>query len=486
MKWKKLEVSSSNRPETFPEERILFILNNIGLYDGKSKVPYHQNGNVYLTSFRICYIDHEYPKKYAAYIEHKSIDRFEMYGGFLKSSPKLTLYLKEEAQPEDATHTAKTWICPICYFANPFLQNYSASLPPPACLTCGMTPEPSVLAAPQTVDSSNLIPNQPSAACPRCTFHNHPSLNVCEMCGERLISKNIPPQLIPRTDSPDPASGGAADAGDTSVKLSFRSGGEEAFLEKLQVAMQRKEWSIVTIAETSMRGPGISGLERAGVEYRRKNEVAIGGAFEDLDALMARAKEMVALAESFAAQVALTKSPEAKAALERSSKALGLNNGTITKDMAGEIFHAELARQLADFLERGVLKQEGGMITLIDLFALYNRARGVDLVSPADLYQAAGLFQKLRLPMRIRVFKSGVIVVQDSSKTDEAIARSIVAFVKEQKDGVFAKDVAHKFGWSVGIATEELELAESNAKVCRDVTAAGIRYFENLISSAKI
>lgn len=42
--------------------------------------------------------------------------------------------------------------------------------------------------------------------------------------------------------------------------------------------------------------------------------------------------------------------------------------------------------QLADFL-RAPLESAGGMMTLPDVFCLFNRARGTELVSPDDLLQ---------------------------------------------------------------------------------------------------
>lgn len=60
---------------------------------------------------------------------------------------------------------------------------------------------------------------------------------------------------------------------------------------------------------------GIAGLERRGQELRKNNEFVLGNAFEDLEALMASAKDIIALAESFA-----KKSADAQATPTPSSK----------------------------------------------------------------------------------------------------------------------------------------------------------------------
>lgn len=52
------------------------------------------------------------------------------------------------------------------------------------------------------------------------------------------------------------------------------------------------------------------------------------------------------------------------------------------------------------------------MIALTDLYCLFNRARGTSLISPEDLHRACLLFEKLNLPVKLRRFDSGVLVVQ--------------------------------------------------------------------------
>ena len=69
------------------------------------------------------------------------------------------------------------------------------------------------------------------------------------------------------------------------------------------------------------------------------------------------------------------------------------------------------------------------------------------------------MFPKLRLPVRLKTFKSGLIVVMDSSATEEVIERNIIRFVTEDgKRGVTALEVGGKFNWSIGVAMELLQV----------------------------
>lgn len=262
------------------------------------------------------------------------------------------------------------------------------------------------------------------------------------------------------------------------------------------------------VSDQSERDPernkvvGIAGLERRGLEQRRNNELMIGTAFEDLEALMTSAKEIVALAESFASQanLGIDGNSEASALLSQSASALGL---VTTKDMLGSgsdsLYVSELSRNLAELLTddtRGILKREGGIITLVDLWALFNRARGgVELVSPTDFEKAAQLWDKLKLPVRLRRFKSGLLVVQGRDRTDEKTIASLLSWLRELHHeppasevpwdwrlygrGVTAQEAAERFGWSVGVASEELEMAEEKGVLCREQGLDGLRFWEN-------
>jgi hypothetical protein len=45
----------------------------------KYKIPDYQNGSVYLTSHRICYVDNEDPRRNSIAIDLKDVDRYEFY-----------------------------------------------------------------------------------------------------------------------------------------------------------------------------------------------------------------------------------------------------------------------------------------------------------------------------------------------------------------------------------------------------------------------
>jgi len=59
-------------------------------------------------------------------------------------------------------------------------------------------------------------------------------------------------------------------------------------------------------------------------------------------------------------------------------------SSSVTKDLAGKNYFQELAMELEKFLAP-VLSKVGGILALVDVYCMYNRARGNSLISPEDL-----------------------------------------------------------------------------------------------------
>ncbi|KAL4803963.1 EAP30/Vps36 family-domain-containing protein [Aspergillus unguis] len=452
-----------------------------------------------------------------------------------------------------------TWVCPICSFSNPVPSNFDPSTatnstPIPPCLACGIKPPlttilkaaisaatsrehtaPTVTQSGEEASIANGSVNGGSVKCPRCTFLNHSSLPECEICGAPLFANQLRASFQDRSDSPAPLfeEGNIRNSEiKDHLKLSFRQGGEKIFLERLKGALIQRKWllynappaprqpshlqptaspdptGLPTSTSSQVRSPGvgIAGLEQRGFEARKNNELVIGNAFEDLEALMASAKQIVALAETLARESGMASdegSAETNAVLSESAAALGM---VTTKDMlgssGGNLYLSELSRNLAEYLtddRKGVLQKEGGIMSLIDLWAVFNRSRnGVELVSPSDFERAARLWEKLKLPVRLRQFKSGLLVVQRYDWSDEKTIRQLQEWMADLRNipppdsvpwdwrlfgrPVTAQEATQRFGWSVGVAAEELEMAEDKGVFCREEGIEGLKFWSNFIT----
>jgi ESCRT-II complex subunit VPS36 len=227
---------------------------------------------------------------------------------------------------------------------------------------------------------------------------------------------------------------------------------------------------------------GITGIMRTVETKARETDKTIQQAFTDINALMEKAKDLVLLAEKFATQQS-KESKNEDTELRSVLISMGISS-PVTKESAGSLYHNQLSRQLADWLQKP-LQKFGGIIALTDLYCIFNRARGTEMISPDDLYRACMLFEELKLPVRLRKFESGVLVVQSINETDNIIAKQIADLVRVDGPQT-AFDIAKTKNISLALATEELLTAEKQGLICRDETYEGLVYYLNFFNDINL
>ncbi|KAJ4720497.1 vacuolar protein sorting-associated protein 36-like [Melia azedarach] len=244
-------------------------------------------------------------------------------------------------------------------------------------------------------------------------------------------------------------------------------------------------------SDGSVRMVGVAGILRKEQEMWESTDKSLQDAFQDLNALMNKAKEMVMLAEKMrqkllsgsGSQTNSTNEEEMGSKEEMQDWLLSVGIvSPVTKESAGALYHQQLSRQLADFVKIP-LERSGGMINLIDVYCLFNRARGTALISPDDLLQACSLWEKFDVPVMLRKFDSGVRVIQNKSHSDEEVFARIKALVTKPETlqtGISASDAAMTLGIAPAMAKEHLLTAESKGLLCRDISPDGFRFYINL------
>mmetsp|Transcript_18812 Transcript_18812/g.46692 ORF Transcript_18812/g.46692 Transcript_18812/m.46692 type:complete len:446 (-) Transcript_18812:1443-2780(-) len=156
-------------------------------------------------------------------------------------------------------------------------------------------------------------------------------------------------------------------------------------------------------------------------------------------------------------------------------------------------YHELTARQVADFLVPRLRKRSkagsansGGMMSLTDVYCLFNRARGSNLISPEDLRASCSLLgTELEVGLSMRTFPSGVVVLQLDdlalNSTNYAARRSLVDLCA---NGKTALEASHALKLSPLLAAEQLEEAERLEWLCRDVTLSTIRFYPNRFTTS--
>jgi ESCRT-II complex subunit VPS36 len=250
---------------------------------------------------------------------------------------------------------------------------------------------------------------------------------------------------------------------------------------------------------TRARHAGVGGALHRQKQEAEKDERVLGRAFTDMSEVMRRAGELVALAERFATATARKsektvgsdpsneerKTSENDAASNEMREmlvSLGIAS-PVTKASAGALYHRQLSRQLADWLPQA-LAQNGGILALPDVFCLFNRARGAELVSPEDVLKACQLWQSLGIKnVQFRRFDSGTLVAHAADRSDDEVCAALMSATRRKNRGddsssqnenetvasrMDAFTASEALGVPPAIAREYLAMAEGHGILCRD------------------
>lgn len=274
------------------------------------------------------------------------------------------------------------------------------------------------------------------------------------------------------------------------------------FLEQIQKQLLKKSWEhLVSLQKKESTGKafasstfnaGVSGLMRRQERDMNSVDCLAKEALTDLDALMRSAKDVVVIVQRFAA---LAQERDADKIGSDTTSEMGEVNemekilqnigiiSPVTKFSAGRMYHKELSRQLTDvLLTDNRLQRMGGIASLTDLYCLFNRARGTELVSPDDFLRACQLVGSLGAGIKCKRFESGVLSLQLESMDDSFVCRRILDILSEEEFGAMGVDsskIANRLNTTVVIAKEQLLMAERSGVLCRDQSIDGLYFFPN-------
>lgn len=545
--WHSVPVNKSKRPFLTENEHHIFVKDGVGIYQGKLKIKDFQNGRVYLTNKRVIYISSSEPPRAVA-IDLSDVANSDYVERFLRSSPKVKIYLKVSAESSTPSGNPKVisdsqfsksepkiidWVCGICSFNNHISSDVNLAANFPKCVSCGIPPSREQLenvlrvssAADQDSESSKSSDPNPDL-CPKCTFINHPSMRYCEVCGAPL--KQASNSLLKKIKESERTSSASSNPlglvlednetytnSSPYVKVSFRKGGDGEFYKHLREITDKLKWDlleakggisddakrIIPTQESTPRiqSRGIQGLVKIGEFQRKQNEIILSLSLEDLEQLMLKAQDILELASSFSS---LIKTP----------KPLTTNMPPLLVSLSLSIYHQELAQHMCEYLLNFKLTKSTSMITTQDLFASYNRFSilsqgfGAELVTTQNFQKCLQYFETLKLPIKLKTFQSGLVVVtqrlHDLQDIHQVILEYLVAeenrFMYEKftselladsdgymKDtyksfhGKTVAEIAENFGWSSAICVEELTRCIDEGLVVFDKHILGTFYFAN-------
>lgn len=460
--WQRTTLSPSGRPVLGPGEYEVFIDDRIGLYQDVYKVKNHQSGRIYLTNKRVIYVKGRTEEKGLALNLHW-ISSLELYGGFLKSSPKLILRMKDKSMDSvlqiesqiSLNRKSFTWICPICSYGNDMSLNENDILKLksnlPVCTVCGVKSSYEVIDA--AISETLSLPEKQvdlvsfdDSVCPNCTFVNHHMMTKCEMCGSALLN--------PQRGTDKPSSKGSkstvlletiesfAQIDQHIIKFSIKSGRVQELRSDLQeiLALRNDTEKVhpLTSYETPTTAPsnGIHGLSSTSLQQSHQISSILGQSVQDLDKLISMAKELTILSRRYQRVLAKSHSNPTNTGktikmLQNSTNSVAkigriysdnLIEKSITDDKTAQVMEKlkkgespngsrsglsilyldELARVICDYLiSCNILDKSQGVVTLYEVFVIYNKSRRINLVGPEEVVDAMSRLDYLNLKLNL-------------------------------------------------------------------------------------
>jgi len=266
------------------------------------------------------------------------------------------------------------------------------------------------------------------------------------------------------------------------IKLSFVKGGHQEGETSIRACLNEKRWEKGVIAaqnkQSSLMGGGLVRIEQQIESSRQNADLSLNSAFKDIDNLMVKGKEMVILAERIAQKLSDVKTEgDETVELKSALLSIGISN-PVTREShgTGTSYHKSLGSELARMLD-GPLREAGGVLSVSEVYCRYNRARGIELVSPEDVVNACKTLTPEQHGMELKKFSSGVLVVEGDNF--KSIMDNLLQTIKAN-DCCTAMNLSNVMSIPLLLAKERLQAAEQHGIVCRDETDDGIFFYENL------
>lgn len=270
----------------------------------------------------------------------------------------------------------------------------------------------------------------------------------------------------------------------------------------------------IASSEFSTEKAGLLGLLKNQNERKKQDEENIKTAFKDLNSLFDQAEIMVGLANKISNRLKTTQTEDDEddntfhaEIMEKMGIWTPVTRNT---HRSKDLYFQELSKQVAQFITTRVftedkfwtpsenalmpsverkdienLKIAQHTISLTDLYCIFNRARGTELISPEDLLEACRQFEKLKLPMRIQKLNSGCLIVVSMDHNEKNIATKVAQFV-QQLGKITSLELSTFQRISITLAQHYLERAEQMEQLCRDDSFQGLVFYPNLFKEVHI
>ncbi|KAG0672364.1 hypothetical protein C6P45_003048 [Maudiozyma exigua] len=506
--WHHLEITTSGRPILRENEKDVFIDYSVGLYHGKIRVDDKQKGRLFLTSQRIIYVDDINPLKNSIFLELNNIDKIDYSSSFLKRSARIIIFIKKNVitkqtakklyNKETNDVTISSWTCPICFFDNEYKGKLTKDISL-ICENCGIPAQFDSIS--ESVKTKIVKQQAEKNICPSCTFINHPYLTNCELCGARLNHSQFS-VADPNTKNKTRTQKQSKIA---YVQLSFRKSDGTLFYQSLEALLDKIvkkdicNKDVVTVNGVSVNDKeikrfqdgftsneqlymiqekfnsvGISSLERSRENQLANNDILFNSALSDMNKLISLANNIERLYKG-------SNTTDAKKPSLIVDRDKFLNK---------DLFLDEISRDIYEYAMTESQDNETSnvMITLVDLYAMYNKAMriGTGFISPEEMREACERFPKLGLnELKLMKINNRILCICSTNSLNYVTAQITNIVTKNPGSDILGinqyltPNDDGKSNWTTGVLNEILQNAVNDGSLVIDEQLTGIYFYKN-------
>ncbi len=240
--------------------------------------------------------------------------------------------------------------------------------------------------------------------------------------------------------------------------------------------------------QTRSYGLGLERVKKQQEEKIKSDALLINSSFTGIQSLRQNAEQMISLAQQIRAKLGNSTQNNESSEINGILSKIGFID-PVTKEVSGSDYYLNLGQQINDyffkyFTDNPTIK----VITLIDAYCIYNRARGGNTISPKDMTQALKYFETNTHQVLVKNFNNEMIVLHTKEYSSDNILVLISNFMKNNGQNYIDMNDMSKILNVQNVLLEKILIEDLliNGKLLIDEDDLEVRYYLNNILSYNI
>ena len=281
------------------------------------------------------------------------------------------------------------------------------------------------------------------------------------------------------------------------IKFKKESGDINKAFNQLQKAMNLKAYNNSYLPKEENKIEEVNGVYNSNItsgigmgriknimnQKIEKDSKLISSSFSGIENLRKNAESMIELAKEIRVKLG-NQNSELNGILSK----IGFVD-PVTKEVSGSDFYLNLGEQINEFFCQYFSSNPNiKVLTLIDAYCIYNRARGANTISPKDMTQALKYFENNNHQVLVKNFNNEMIVLHTKEYSSDNILVLITNFMKKNGQNYIDMNDMSKILNVENVLLEKILIEDLlfNGKLLIDEDDLEVRYYLNNILSYNI